>query len=79
MSGTQADLDTSLDALVSDVAALTAAASANSAAVSALLAKIVASGTPPVDLTAEIAKVSETDQAIKDAVSAITASDASAS
>jgi len=73
----QQDLDTSLDVLVQDVASLTAAATANSAAVAALLAKIAA-GAQPVDLSAEIAKVTSTDQAIKDAVAAITTSDASA-
>jgi len=77
MSGTKADFDTSLETLIADVAALTAAASANSIAVAALLEKI-ASGTPPIDLTDEIQKVTDTDQAIKAAVSAITAADASA-
>lgn len=77
MEETQADLGTSLDQLVADVAALTTASAANTAAVAALLAKIQ-SGTPPIDLTAEIQRVSEADQAVKDAVSAITASDASA-
>lgn len=47
MSGTQADLDTSLDALVSDVAALTAAASANSAAVQPSWPRLLHPARPP--------------------------------
>ena len=72
---TQQDLDTSLETLVSDVVALTAATAANSTAVAALLAKI-ANGTPPIDLSSEVAKVQSTDQAVKDAIAAITAADA---
>lgn len=71
----QADLDKSLTNLVADIATLTTAVTANSAAIAALLAKIAAGGVS-ADLTAEAAQVAAADQAVKDAVAAITTADA---
>lgn len=75
MAASISDLDASLTELVADVTALATAVTANSAAIAALLAKIAATaGTP--DFSPEIAQVTAADQAVKDAVAAITAVDA---
>jgi hypothetical protein len=74
MTQSQQDLDTSLDQLVADVAALTTAVTANSTAIAALLAKLAAAGS--TDFTTEVNKVKATDTAVTDAVAQITADDA---
>lgn len=77
MSESQSDLDSQIAVLVTDVQAVSAASVANTAAIQALLAKIAASGN--TDFSTEVSNLQTADQAVKDAVSAIAASDTSAS
>ncbi len=75
MANDQAALDASLTTLIADIGTLTTAVKANSDAIAALVAKIGTSPAAP-DFTNELAQVAQADQAVKDAVAAITAADA---
>lgn len=75
MVQTQQDLNNSLTQLITDIGTLTSAVDVNSTAIQALLAKIASGAT---DLTNEVNRVTQADQAVKDAAAKIASDDASA-